>query len=70
MSADPAEFFRVLHEQIELEIDPMSLVYPGELPLFEKYAEFIPPELVKKGFAYGVLDIDGLRSRIRSWAEA
>ena len=69
MSADPAEFFRVLHEQIELEIDPMSLVYPGELPLFEKYDEFIPPELVKKGFAYGVLDIDGLRSRIRSWAE-
>ena len=70
MSADPAEFFRVLHEQIELEIDPMSLVYPGELPLFEKYDEFIPPELVKKGFAYGVLDIDGLRSRIRGWAEA
>ena len=45
----------------------MKLVYPGEVPLFEKYDEFIPPELVRKGFAYGILAIDEMKSRIRSW---
>ena len=39
------------------------------MPLFEKYDEFLPDELVRKGFAYGVLDIDGMKSRIRSWAK-
>ena len=35
--------------------------------LFEKYDEFIPPELVRKGFAYGILAIDEMKSRIRGW---
>lgn len=69
MSATQAEFFRVLREQAQLEIDPMSLVYPNELPLFDKYDEFLPPELVKKGFAYGVLDIEGMKKRVLSWNE-
>ncbi len=45
----------------------MELVYPGEVPLFEKYDEFVPPELVRKGFAYGILAIDEMKSRIRGW---
>ena len=67
MKADEATFFRVLAEEIRKPIDPMELVYPKELPLFDKYDEYLPEELVKKGFAFGVLDVDGLREKVLSW---
>lgn len=67
MKADEATFFRVLAEEIRKPIDPMELVYPKELPLFDKYDEYLPEELVKKGFALGVLDVDGLREKVLSW---
>ena len=67
MKADESAFFRVLAEEIRKPIDPMELVYPKELPLFDKYDEYLPEELVKKGFALGVLDVDGLRERVLSW---
>lgn len=67
MKADEATFFRVLAEEIRKPIDPMELVYPKELPLFDKYDEYLPEELVKKGFALGVLDVDGLREKVMSW---
>lgn len=66
MKADEATFFRVLAEEIRKPIDPMELVYPKELPLFDKYDEYLPEELVKKGFALGVLDVDGLREKVLS----
>ena len=49
------------------ELDPMELIYQNELPLFDKYDEFLPPELVKKGFACSVLDIQGVKKRINEW---
>lgn len=67
MKADESAFFRVLVEEIRKPIDPMELVYPKELPLFDKYDEYLPEELVKKGFALGVLDVDGLREKVLSW---
>lgn len=67
MKADEETFFRVLAEEIRKPIDPMELVYPKELPLFDKYDEYLPEELVKKGFALGVLDVDGLREKVLSW---
>ena len=67
MAADRERFFQVLRQQAAMDIEPMSLVYPNELPLFEKYDEFLPPELVKKGFAYGILDIEGMKERILGW---
>lgn len=67
MKADEATFFRVLAEEIRRPIDPMELVYPKELPLFDKYDEYLPEELVKKGFALGVLDVDGLREKVLGW---
>lgn len=51
------------------KLDPMELLYPGEVPLFEKYDGYLPPDLVRKGFAYGVLDMEGACERIRSWDE-
>ena len=67
MKGDEDAFFRVLAEEIRKPIDPMELVYPKELPLFDKYDEYLPEELVKKGFALGVLDVDGLREKVLSW---
>lgn len=68
MKCGKDDFFRVLSENEKQPLDPMELVYPGEIPLFEKYDEFLPEELVKKGFAYGILGIDEMKKRIRSWS--
>ncbi len=68
MKAGREEFFSVISEMEKIPFDPMELVYPKEVPLFEKYDEFLPAELVKKGFAYGILDIEGMRERVREWA--
>ena len=68
MKASREEFFSVISEMEKIPFDPMELVYPKEVPLFEKYDEFLPAELVKKGFAYGILDIEGMRERVREWA--
>lgn len=67
MKADADTFFRVVAEEIRKPIDPMELIYPKELPLFEKYDEYLPEELVKKGFALGVLDLEGLRKTVLGW---
>jgi len=67
MKATREEFFRVLCNMEKQPLDPMELIYKGEVPLFDKYDEFLPEELVKKGFAYGVLGINEMKMRIRSW---
>ena len=67
--ASAEEFFAVAAEEAGADFDPIELVYPGEVPLFEKYDEFVPPELVRRGFAYGVLDVEGMRRRVLGWAE-
>ena len=64
---DEKAFFRVVKEEAAVDFDPMELVYPGEVPLFEKYDPFLPEELVRKGFAYGVLDVEGMRERVLGW---
>lgn len=51
-------------------LDPLELLYPQEIPLFEKYDGLLPAELVRRGFAYGVLDVAGACARIRSWDAA
>lgn len=67
MKADEKTFYRVMKEEAGIAFDPMELMYPGEVPEFEKYDTFVPDELVRKGFAYGILDIEGMKNRIRSW---
>lgn len=67
MRAAREDFFSVLCNMEKQPLDPMELIYKGEVPLFDKYDEFLPEELVKKGFAYGILGIDEMKIRIRSW---
>ena len=69
MKAGKEEFFKVLSHMESQPLDPMELIYPGETPLFEKYDEFLPEVLVKKGFAYGILGIEEMKMRIRSWSQ-
>ncbi len=67
MKADEDTFYRVTGEEIRKSIDPMELIYPRELPLFDKYDEYLPEFLVRKGFALGVLNLDELRTVVMSW---
>lgn len=67
MGVGKEEFFRILGEEIRKPIQPLELVYPGELPLFDKYDEYLPEELVRKGFAEGVLDVEEMRQTILQW---
>ncbi|MBR6323237.1 MAG: ATP-dependent helicase, partial [Lachnospiraceae bacterium] len=68
MQVSEEEFFRILREEAEEEFEPVALVYPDENPVFEKYDEFVPEALIRKGFAEGVLDIEGMKARVRSWS--
>lgn len=69
MKADPQTFFEVVAAEAEDQFDPIDLVYPGEVPYFDKYDEFLPQELVRKGFAEGVLDIESMRERVVGWRD-
>ena len=67
MKVSEEDFYKIVRDEIQKPIDPLELVYPKELPLFDKYDEYLPEELVRKGFAYGVLDLEGLKETVLSW---
>ncbi len=68
MKASKEQFFRTVAEKAAEDFDPIELVYEGEVPVFEKYDEFVPKELVRKGFAYGILGIDEMKKKAAEWA--
>ena len=67
MKVSEEEFYRIVAEEAAKEFDPLELVYPNEVPVFEKYDEYVPESLIRKGFAYGVLDVAGMKQRILGW---
>ena len=67
MKASRNDFFDIVTQAADIPLDPMDLLFPNEVPVFEKYDDFLPKELVRKGFAYGVLDIEGMLMRVREW---
>lgn len=67
MKASKETFFKVIKEESNKDYDPLDLVFPKEVPLFNKYDEYLPESLVKKGFAYGVLNVKELREKINTW---
>lgn len=67
MKGDEQLFYDVLAEQATTPFDPLDLVYPDEIPIWEKYDEYVPIELIRKGFAESVLDIKGMLRRVRQW---
>lgn len=64
MDASSDEFFRILKEEAAKDFDPMDLVYPKEVPYFDKYDEYLPAELVRKEFAISVLDIAEMKRTV------
>ena len=70
MQVSEDAFYAIVREEAEKDFAPLELVYPKEVPVFEKYDEYVPEELVRKGFACGVLDIEGMKQRVRSWSGA
>ncbi len=67
MQVGEAEFYEIVCEEAGKGVEPSELVYPGEVPVFEKYDEYVPEELVRKGFAYGVLGVEEMTRRVLSW---
>ncbi len=67
MQVSEAEFYQIVCEEASKDFDALELVYPNEVPVFEKYDEYVPEELVRKGFAHGVLDMNGMKKRVLSW---
>jgi ATP-dependent Lhr-like helicase len=61
------EFYQILVDEAEKPLDPLELVSPKENPVFEKYDEYVPDSLVRKGFALGVLDVEGMKQRVLGW---
>ena len=70
MQVGEADFYRIVAEEAVTPFDPLELVYPNENPVFEKYDEFVPEELVRKGFALGVLDFESVKKRVLGWHQA
>ena len=69
MDADADEFFKVIAEEAAKDFPPLDLVYPKEVPFFDKYDEYLPDELVRKEFAESVLDIDEMKRCVASMVE-
>ena len=69
MQVSAQEFYRIIAEEAAQNFDPLELVYEREVPVFDKYDEYVPSELVRKGFALGVLDITGMKQRVLGWKE-
>ena len=67
MEVGEADFYRIAAEEAAKDFDPLELVYPNENPVFEKYDEYVPEALVRKGFALGVLDVTGMKKRVLEW---
>ena len=67
MKVSEKEFYEIVIEEAQKDFDPLELVYENEIPVFEKYDEYVPPELIRKGFAYGVLDVKEMKNRVLSW---
>ncbi len=67
MKVTKEEFFRIVSQEAHKDFDPMDLVYPHEVPVFDKYDEYLPVSLVRKEFARSVLDVAGMRRTIDSW---
>ena len=67
MREDERAFFSVVCDAAERLEDPNELLYPAEIPYFEKYDELVPESLIRKGFAEGVLDVVGMKERVAEW---
>lgn len=67
LGVSPKEFVQITQEEVRAGVDPMELLYPNEVPVFDKYDDILNAGLVRKGFACGVLDVEEMCSRVLQW---
>ena len=67
LGVSPKEFVEITQEEARAGVDPMELLYPNEVPVFDKYDDILSAELVRKGFAFGVLDVEEMLDRVLTW---
>jgi ATP-dependent Lhr-like helicase len=67
MRASEDYFYKVVADEAEEFDDPEELLYPKEVPIFEKYDIYLPPPLVRKGFAYAILNVEEMLNRVKQW---
>jgi ATP-dependent Lhr-like helicase len=48
-------------------MDPERLMESGEVPVFEKYDDCIPPDLLRKAYAIDRLRADEACARVQAW---
>ena len=65
MECDSRHFIESLCQKIEFSgIDCASLVSSGEIPVFEKYDDYIPGDLLRKAYATDKLRADEAEKRL------
>lgn len=69
MDADREEFFKILGEEAAKDFNPLDLLYPKEVPVFDKYDEYLPAELIRKEFARSILDIKTMKKCVKQMCE-
>ena len=63
-------FFDKIKEIIERDgLDTASLIGEGECPVYDKYDDYIPAELLREAYAADKLRADELITRAREWSE-
>lgn len=68
MEGDGEELCRLLSELAAGGIDPAALVFPSELPVFDKYDAYVPGELLRAAYAADHLRADEAEARIAALA--
>ena len=62
----PEDLLNCLYTKLcEVENDPIRLVRPSELPVFEKYDRYIPAELLRSAYAQDKMNVSEVLSRIK-----
>ena len=69
MDGDEQDFWRILKEEADKDFNPLDLVYPKEVPGIDKYDQYLPKELLRKEFAYSVLDIQEMKRCVKQMAD-
>jgi ATP-dependent Lhr-like helicase len=65
---DPSAWLSRLADKVRREgIEPLRLVENGEIPVFEKYDDCIPVELLRRAYATDRLRADELTERVFRW---
>ena len=69
-SLNAEDWLSNLAEKVRREsIDCTALMDGGEVPIFEKYDDYIPPELLRRAYAIDRLRADEVITRIFEWEQ-